>query len=67
MIATFMKREFEMSLMGELNYFLGLQIKQTKAGVMIHQQKYLCELLNKFNMEESKSYVTQISTSSKLD
>ena len=34
-----MRSEFEMSMMGELNFFLGLQIKQTSNGTMIHQQK----------------------------
>ena len=35
-----MKEEFEMSMMGELNYFLGLQIKQKKDGIFINQAKY---------------------------
>jgi hypothetical protein len=33
-------REFEMSIMGELNFFLELQIKQTKDGTFVHQDKY---------------------------
>jgi len=37
-----MRSEFEMSMMGELNFFLGLQIKQTSNGTMIHQQK-ICQ------------------------
>ena len=36
--------EFEMSMMGELNFFLGLQIKQTSNGTMIHQQ--ICQGIN---------------------
>ena len=39
---------------GELNFFLGLQIKQTSNGTMIYQQKYIKELLKKFGMDSSK-------------
>ncbi len=45
-----MKSEFEMSLVSELNYFLGLQIKQEKGGIFLHQEKYILELLNKYGM-----------------
>ena len=38
-----MSTEFEMSMMGEVNFFLGLQIKQTADGIFIHQQKYIKE------------------------
>ena len=40
-----MQKEFEMSMMGELTLFLGLQIKQTKNGIFINQEKYTNELL----------------------
>ena len=43
-----MRIEFEMSVMGEVDFFLGLQIKQTSHGTMIHQQKYVKELLKQF-------------------
>lgn len=43
-------REFEMSMMGELTYFLGLQIKQTKEGTFAHQSKYTKDLLCRFGM-----------------
>ena len=36
-----MQQEFEMSLLGELNYFLGLQIIQSNKGIFIHQTKYV--------------------------
>nr|XP_016513707.1 PREDICTED: uncharacterized mitochondrial protein AtMg00810-like [Nicotiana tabacum] len=65
--AEMMENEFEMSMMGELNFFLGLQIKQTPTGTMIHQQKYIKELLKKFNMDSSKSIDSPIATASKLD
>ena len=45
-----MCREFEMSLMGELNFFLGLQIKQGKSEIFINQGNYTRDLLKKYNM-----------------
>ena len=62
-----MKGEFEMSMMGELKFFLGLQIKQTNDGIYISQSKYVKELLKKFDMSESKSIQTPMSTSVSLD
>ena len=56
-----------MSLMGELNFFLGLQIKQMREGIFIHQSKYTRELLKKFRMEEAKPMSTPMSTSIKMD
>ena len=43
-----MQQEFEMSLMGELNFFLGLQIVHSKRGIVIHHSKYVKDMLNKF-------------------
>ena len=62
-----MNSEFEMSMMGELKFFLGLQIKQNPAGTSIHQQKYIKELLKKYDMNEAKSNDTPIGTTTKLD
>lgn len=42
-------------MMGELKYFLGIQINQTAECTYIHQSKYVKELLKKFNLAESKS------------
>ena len=61
-----MTSEFEMSLMGELKIFVGLQIRQTKDGIFINQEKYTKELLKKFGMEGSKPSKTPMSTSIKL-
>jgi len=58
--------EFEMSMMGELNFFLDLQIKQTSNGTMIHQQKYVKELIKRFGMETAKPIDTPISPSTRL-
>ncbi|RVW32278.1 hypothetical protein CK203_078975 [Vitis vinifera] len=59
--------EFEMSMMGELNFFLRLQIKQLKEGTFINQAKYIRDLLKRFNMEETKTMKTPMSSSVKLD
>ncbi|XP_070034818.1 secreted RxLR effector protein 161-like [Nicotiana tomentosiformis] len=56
-----------MSMMGELNFFLGLQVKQTPRGTMIGQQKYIKELLKRFEMESSKIIDTPIATATRLD
>ncbi len=58
-----MQAEFEMRMMGELKFFLGLQIKQTRNKIYIHQQKYIKELLKKFGMEQAKPMKTPIHTS----
>jgi len=56
-----------MSLMGELNFFLGLQIKQDKEGIFVHQSKYTKELLKKFKMSDCKHAATPMSSSIKID
>jgi len=62
-----MKCEFEMSMMGELNYFLGLQVKQLKDGIFLNQAKYCKDLLRKFEMDKCKPISTPFSTSCHLD
>jgi hypothetical protein len=57
-----MSREFEMSMMGELQFFLGLQIKQSKKGTFVHQAKYTKDIVRKFKMEDSKAMTTPMST-----
>ena len=52
--ATLMTSKFQMSMMSELKFFLGLQIKQTKEGTFVSQTKYTKDLFKKFNMQESK-------------
>ena len=48
-----MASEFEMSMIRELSYFLGLQIKQIKNGTFVSQGKYIKDMLKKFVMDES--------------
>ncbi|WVZ58379.1 LOW QUALITY PROTEIN: hypothetical protein U9M48_008658 [Paspalum notatum var. saurae] len=62
-----MSSEFEMSLMGELQFFLGLQIKQDLEGTFVHQAKYTRDILKKFNMGDSKPMKTLMSTNTALD
>ena len=64
--AKLMQSKFEMSLMGEMKYFLGLQVDQRIDGIFICQSKYLKELLKKYNMEDSTSTRTPSSTAAKL-
>ncbi|GJV77249.1 retrovirus-related pol polyprotein from transposon TNT 1-94 [Tanacetum coccineum] len=61
-----MHDEFEMSMMGELNFFLGLQIKQMEDGIFFNQSKYIKEMLKKFGLEESKPMKTHMSSDTKL-
>jgi hypothetical protein len=62
-----MSREFEMSMMGELQFFLGLPIKQSKEGTFVHQAKYTKDIVRKFKMEDSKAITTPMSTTTTLD
>jgi hypothetical protein len=62
-----MEKEFQMSMIGELTFFLGIQVKQIKQGIVIHQAKYLKELMKKFNMAELKPVSTSMITTMLLD
>jgi hypothetical protein len=53
-----MVQEFEMSMMGELNYFLGFQIKQLQEGTFISQTKYAQDILMKFGIKDAKPIKT---------
>ncbi|GKD25791.1 retrovirus-related pol polyprotein from transposon TNT 1-94, partial [Tanacetum coccineum] len=61
-----MHDEFEMSMMGELTFFLGLKIKQLDDGIFFNQSKYIKEMLKKFGLEDSKPIKTPMSTETKL-
>ena len=54
-------------MMGKLNFFLGLQIKQLKGGTLINQTKYVRDLLKKYNCEEVKTKSTPMGSFIKLD
>ena len=54
-------------MLGELNFFLGLQVVQKKDGIQIHQQKYVSDILRKYSMDQVKSFPTPLSITSKKD
>eukprot|EP00253_Pinus_taeda_P025002 PITA_25002 len=64
--ALVMQKEFEMSLLGELTYFLGLQVQQNKDGIFLSQTKYLKQILKKYGMEDSKPVCSPMVTGSSL-
>jgi hypothetical protein len=61
-----MANEFEMFMIGELSYFLGLQIKQLKNGTFVSQGKYINDMLKKFGMDEAKAISTPMGTNGSL-
>ena len=61
-----MKKEFEMSMLGELTFFLVLQVHQTNEITFISQTKYIKDMLKKFKMEDSKPVGTPMVTGCKL-
>ncbi|GJR89415.1 retrovirus-related pol polyprotein from transposon TNT 1-94 [Tanacetum coccineum] len=64
--AKIMHDEFEMSMMGELNFFLELKIKQLEDDIFFDQSKYIKEMLKKFGLEDSKPMKTPMSSNAKL-
>jgi hypothetical protein len=60
------KNEFQMSMMGELTFFLGIHVKKMKQGTFVHQAKYTKDLMKKFNMAELKPVSTPMSTAMSL-
>ncbi|KAL1213607.1 Retrovirus-related Pol polyprotein from transposon RE2 [Cardamine amara subsp. amara] len=63
---TTMTHEFEMSMVGELSYFLGLQVKQIPEGIFVSQAKYARSLVKKFGMDTAKHARTPMSTTTKI-
>lgn len=66
-ICNLMQSEFEMSIIGELTFFLGLQIQQTEEGTFICQTKYTKELIHNIGMSNAKSIGTPMSPTKNLD
>ncbi|KAJ9566338.1 LOW QUALITY PROTEIN: hypothetical protein OSB04_002304 [Centaurea solstitialis] len=63
---SLMEREFEMSMMGELTIFLGLQVKQSSEGIFINQFKYVNDLLKKFQLHDVSPMRTPMAPNLKL-
>ncbi|EOY09250.1 Uncharacterized protein TCM_024658 [Theobroma cacao] len=61
-----MKSEFDMSELGEMSYFLGLEIQQRSEFICLHQKKYARKLLKRFKMEGCKPMSTPLATATKL-
>ncbi|GKF00989.1 putative ribonuclease H-like domain-containing protein, partial [Tanacetum coccineum] len=61
-----MHKRFQMSLMGELTFFLGLQVKQTEDGIFISQDKYVGEILKKFGFSSIRTGSTPMETNKAL-
>jgi hypothetical protein len=61
-----MQNEFEMSLLGELSFFMVFQICQRNQGIFKSQTKYIKEILKRFQMEDCKPVITPMQTSCKL-
>nr|GEY96316.1 retrovirus-related Pol polyprotein from transposon TNT 1-94 [Tanacetum cinerariifolium] len=62
-----MKSRFEMSMMGEMKFFLGLQVNQSPCGIFINQSKYMLEILKKYGMESCDIIGTPMEIKDKLD
>jgi hypothetical protein len=62
-----MTKRFEMSMMGELNFFLGFQIKQMKEGTFLCQTKYVKDMIKRFDMADSKPIKTPMALNGHLD
>jgi hypothetical protein len=62
-----MTKRFEMSMMGELKFFLGFQIKQMKEGTFLCQYKYIKDMLKRFDMADSKPIKTPMVLNGHLD
>nr|GEY38644.1 hypothetical protein [Tanacetum cinerariifolium] len=61
LFSDLMKSLFEMSMMGEMTFFLGLQVNQSPCGISINQSKYVLEILNKYGMESCDPVAISIS------
>jgi hypothetical protein len=62
-----MTKRFEMSMMGELKFLLGFQIKQMKEGTFLYQTKYVKDMLKRFDMADSKPIKTPMALNGHLD
>ena len=65
--AKLMQSKYTMSMMGELTYFLGLQVKQLKDGIFIIHTKYIYDIFKKIDLTDYSSAKTLMSTATKLE
>ncbi|KAI3730029.1 hypothetical protein L6452_18705 [Arctium lappa] len=64
--SNLMVSRFQMSMMGEMNFFLGLQVKQFSTGIFINQSKYILDILRKYKMENCKPIGTLMAPGTKI-
>jgi hypothetical protein len=62
-----LKSEFEITDLGELSFFLGMEFLKANSGIVLHQKKYIGELLEKSEMNDCKVVKNPSETNSKLD
>jgi hypothetical protein len=62
-----MIQKFKMSMMEELKYFLGFQVKQLQDDTFISQTNYIQDIFNKFGMKDAKPIKTPMGTNWHLD
>ncbi|GJU93717.1 retrovirus-related pol polyprotein from transposon TNT 1-94 [Tanacetum coccineum] len=67
LFADLIKSRFEMSMMGEMTFFLGLQVNQSPCGIFINQSNYVLEILKKYEMETCDPIGTPMEIKDKLD
>ncbi|GJY62922.1 putative ribonuclease H-like domain-containing protein [Tanacetum coccineum] len=67
LFSDLMKSRFEMSMMGEMTFFLGLQVNQSPCGIFINQSNYVLEILKKYGMETCDPVGTPMEIKDKLD
>nr|GEV55496.1 retrovirus-related Pol polyprotein from transposon TNT 1-94 [Tanacetum cinerariifolium] len=67
LFSDLMKIRFEMSMMGEMTFFLGLQVNQSPCGIFINKSKYVLEILNKYGKESCDPVGTPMVIKDKLD
>nr|GEZ91279.1 hypothetical protein [Tanacetum cinerariifolium] len=67
LFSDLMKSRFEMSMMGEMTFFLGLQVNQSPSGILINQSKYVHEILKKYGLNTSDIIGTPMDIKDKLD
>nr|GFA67109.1 putative integrase [Tanacetum cinerariifolium] len=67
LFSDLMKSRFKMSMMGEITFFLGLQVNQSPCGIFINQSKYVLEILNKYGMESCDPGGTLMEIKDKLN
>ena len=65
--AKLMQSKYEISMMGELTYFIGLQVSQRNDGIFICQSKYLRDLLKKYGLEDASTAKNPMATATKVD